>query len=376
MANKPLRGQRAFKGMTGYDVYFGERPKLIVFADAHVGEYKYPIREHILSSLEQIRKFSAKVEPDAVLFAGDAFRTRVPPASQLREFGEYIDAIAKTAINGIYMTPGNHDLAGRGATTLDVFDFYENVHVLKEPDCLDLGDWQLVTVPWLPQKAAASFGADGESTHGAIEMLLRLLASKLDKEKESILLAHASALGGTMGSETSTLITSDVLWPSGWFKMFGTCFLGHLHRPQTVPGTDNAHYTGSICPVSFNETEQEKSFIYFHDGVVERIPLKTPKFIQAEVSELGEIEEDKNAFLQIKVRHDEEEPDTIPKCAWYEIVTIPPKRDQRQRLSSDDAMKMTTEDALKRYMELEDVPQELMQGALALAEKLLDEEEK
>jgi exonuclease SbcD len=347
------------------------QPNIVAFGDAQLGTYRYPVREYICAALTQIMGFVRKEKPDLVLFCGDAFRTRTPTARDLSVFGYVIGEMAK--VSPIALITGNHDIAGHGTSTLDVYDSYQNVDVIRYPQHISFGGFDLIFFPWLPSKALSSHGLDREDLRGSTETLVQLVKKKLDPDTLNIMVGHCTALGATWGDEVNTIMGRDVLWSSDWFKGFDIVFLGHLHKPQWVPGADNVLYTGSLCPVSFNELDHEKSFVHYHDGMVDRIYIEGPVFTQVESKHITRSNPDDfmGAFVQVIREHGEADPtEIIPDCLWYEIVVRPPKRDVRQRLDPEEAQLMNAQEAIRAYLEEEGESQHTIDEVLELADKL------
>src|SRR4029078_2288026 len=81
-----------------------------------------------------------KEQVDAVVFAGDAYKTRDPNPTQQRGFGERISRLAKKV--PVVLFVGNHDTpnAEGRANTLDIYSALEieNVWVSRSPEYLKL----------------------------------------------------------------------------------------------------------------------------------------------------------------------------------------------------------------------------------------------
>ncbi len=96
-----------------------------------------------------------KEDADAVIFAGDAYKTRDPNPTQQRGFGERIAKLAKKI--PVILVVGNHDTpnAEGKANTLDIYSALEieNVWVSRHPEIMQIstksGNLQIVTLPWL-----------------------------------------------------------------------------------------------------------------------------------------------------------------------------------------------------------------------------------
>ena len=140
--------------------------RLLHFADIHIGMENYskldPETGLSTRLLDFFQTFDFIVDTaisekvDAVVFAGDAYKTRDPNPTQQRGFGERIKKIAKAGIP-VVLVIGNHDTpnAEGKANTLDIYSALEidNVHVSRKPELLYIetrsGNLQIITLPWL-----------------------------------------------------------------------------------------------------------------------------------------------------------------------------------------------------------------------------------
>lgn len=359
-----------FPDVMGYTKY-RPQPRFVAFGDVHLGTYKYPIRKYILNALDQVLSHVEKTQPDFVLFAGDAFRVRVPAAADVSEFGWFIKRMSNVA--PVIMIPGNHDIAGRGATTLDVYNHMDNVRVVTFPSTIWVEDRaQIACVPWLPSKAMVSMSEDHGhlSNQALIEFLVQGMREKLNPEIPAILLAHCTAFGAEISDGVSTIYTNDVLWPSELFDGFGISILGHLHRPHLVPGTVSTWYVGSPSPTSFNEAGQEKSFIYYDQNMSTVEYDNYPQFVQTTPEDLPSIEPSERLFLQIITEEAIQDMD-VPDCAWYEVITRPPQREMRARLDATKARNMTPKEAIVEWLDAEEHSGE-MESVISLLERLTE----
>ena len=106
--------------------------KILHFSDIHIGVENYGRIDpgtglstrllDFLSTFEELVEFAHEHKVDAVLFAGDAYKSRDPSQSHQREFSK---RIARLAVKGIpvFLVVGNHDIpttSGR-ATALEIF---------------------------------------------------------------------------------------------------------------------------------------------------------------------------------------------------------------------------------------------------------------
>lgn len=336
---------------------------ILHFADVHLGNYRMPIRDYILEAMREIVDIADRERPKLITFGGDAFVHCVPPAADVDAFGGFLRDLATIA--PVVAIPGNHDLAGRGATAIDVYDHIDNVHVYKEPGVHHHADIRITVVPWLPQKALIG----SESTYKAMETLLDLLKPR--RGDPSVLLAHCTALGTELNDAATTMMTNDVLWPSSWFEPYDVALLGHLHRCQVVPGAPRAFYPGCVCPTRFSEMGQ-KYVILYYDTVEESIPLSSPPdLVQIDAAKLPESSISPHDFVQIVKDHGTPDPEGIPECAWYEIKTRPAERERRVRLEDVDASALSPAEAIAAWLEAEG-KSDMVENVYALAQELME----
>ncbi len=199
---------------------------------------------------------------DAVVFAGDAYKTRDPNPTQQRGFGERIAKIAKKI--PVVLVVGNHDTpnAEGKANTLDIYSALEidNVFVSRKPELLKIptksGDLQIVTLPWLHKNDYKSVGDK-----------LNLLYGRIEKDSPAIFLSHAEIEGASYGSEKGLAIANDVTIPLPLIqdKRLSYVALGHIHKHQVLSnppaGGPLVVYSGSPQRIDFGEEKEAKGVI-------------------------------------------------------------------------------------------------------------------
>src|SRR5690349_15169017 len=144
--------------------------RLLHFADLHLGVENYGRTDPAtgLSSRlgDFLRRFDDVVDAaidervDAVLFAGDAFKTRDPNPTVQRAFAERIRRLSRAGIPTVLLI-GNHDLPGvvSRATSVDIYDTLgvDYVRVCRRIESFTLdtaaGPLQIVTLPWITRSA-------------------------------------------------------------------------------------------------------------------------------------------------------------------------------------------------------------------------------
>lgn len=298
--------------------------QLLHFADLHLGIENYGrldaatgLHSRLLDfrrCLETIFDTAVEDRVDAVLFAGDLYRTPTPNPTWQREFALQLRRLRQADIP-IVLVVGNHDTPaafGR-ATSVDVFNALdlEGTFVIRTPSLVTVptrsGPLQVAGLPWPTRHFLRTDDAHRDLTQ---EDLLREIsrlcarqiqdfARRLDSSLPAVLVAHVAAAGAMLsGSERTaligadpTLLTSDLANPA--FDYVG---LGHVHRHQDLnpTGRPAVVYSGSCERVDFGEERETKGYCSIHiTGVGQRstsydfLPTPARPFVTIDVDAAG-----------------------------------------------------------------------------------------
>ncbi len=244
--------------------------RILHFADIHIGMENYSkldpktgLSTRLLDFFETfdfIIDTTLKEDVDAVVFAGDAYKTRDPNPTQQRGFGERIRRLAKRV--PVILVVGNHDTpnAEGRANTLDIYSALEidNVWVSRKPEHLKIqtksGQLQILTLPWLHKNDYKSIGEK-----------LHLLYDKIESGSPAILLSHAEIVGAQYGSEKGMAIANDVTIPLSLIqdRKLSYVALGHIHKHQVLSKPQDKPliiYAGSPHRIDFGEEKEDKGF--------------------------------------------------------------------------------------------------------------------
>ncbi|HJP30368.1 MAG TPA: exonuclease SbcCD subunit D [Candidatus Latescibacteria bacterium] len=264
--------------------------QLLHFADLHLGIENYGridpgtgLHSRLIdfrTCLQAVFDTAIERDVDAVLFAGDLYRTPTPNPTWQREFALQLHRLQQAGIP-LILVVGNHDTPaafGR-ATSVDVFNALDlaGTHVVRSPGLFTLdtqsGPLQIAGLPWPTRHYLRTDEAyrqlSQEDLMREIGRLcarqIRDFAERLEKETPAVLIAHAAAAGALLsGSERTaligtdpTLLTSDLANPA-----FDYVALGHVHRHQDLNagGSPAVVYSGSVDRVDFGEEREAKGF--------------------------------------------------------------------------------------------------------------------
>ncbi|HEX5506165.1 MAG TPA: exonuclease SbcCD subunit D [Thermomicrobiales bacterium] len=270
--------------------------KLVHFADLHLGVENYGRTDpatglssrlgDFLRAFDEVVAYALAERVDAVLFAGDAFKTRDPSPTVQRAFAERIRRLSRAAIPMVLLV-GNHDLPGvmSRATSVDIYDALavEYVHVCRTIGHFVLatasGPLQVVTLPWISRSAILARqeyqAASMEDVNRLmLQRIVEALAAQAAEVAElpaapAVLMGHLSLGGATFGSEQSIMLGQDLILNRADLQpaAYDYIALGHIHKHQQVgPATPAAVYSGSLERIDFGEERERKGFVVVEIG--------------------------------------------------------------------------------------------------------------
>lgn len=216
---------------------------------------------------------------DAVLFTGDAYKSRDPNPTVQREFAKRISQLANAGI-AVYLLTGNHDLPNMisRAHSLEIFETLNvpNVYVARKINLAVLktksGPLQVISLPWLTRSSLISKDEyRGKSLNELNELMLERiedalapLLKKLDPKIPAVLAVHATINGAQYSSERSIMLGQDLVIEQSNLhsELFDYVAVGHIHKYQSFGRSDTPIvYPGSIERIDFGEIKEEKGFV-------------------------------------------------------------------------------------------------------------------
>ncbi len=291
--------------------------KLLHFADIHIGMENYAKLDpqtglstrlsDFFKTFDFIVDTAIAEKVDAVVFAGDAYKTRDPNPTQQRGFGERIKRLAKADIPTVLVI-GNHDTpnAEGRANTLDIYSALEidNVWVSRQPEYLQIptksGVLQIVTLPWLHKNDYKTVGEK-----------LNLLYEKITPDSPAVFLSHCEVVGAEYGSEKGMAIQNDVTIPLSLIqdRRLSYVALGHIHKHQVLSKDPLVVYAGSSQRIDFGEEKEEKGIILVDipkpgQATFKFVPSNARRFLTINVNLKGEDPNPTQAILDEIKKHE------------------------------------------------------------------------
>ncbi len=305
--------------------------KLLHTSDWHVGKAvrgRSRAGEH-RAVLAEIAQIAADHEVDLVLVAGDLFETAAPTAEAEEIVYRALLALAGTGAE-VAVIAGNHDNARRLRAVEPLLEL-GRVHVITQPAGPDEGGVRTITgrsgerlslalLPFVSQRGivraeqlmdSAAF-ENAQRYADRMRLLIETLAAALDPDLPSVMMAHAYVLGGQMGGgeRLAHLVEEYAVTGPSFPPTLGYVALGHLHRPQQLPGATAIHYCGSPLQLDFGEEDETKqvNVVEVQAGVpakVTAVPLRSGwamKTLTGTIPELVERIDDIDDECWLRVR--------------------------------------------------------------------------
>ena len=263
--------------------------KIAHIADVHLGMENYGridpetgLNSRLLdfhNSLDYAVDYSLDNDVDLAIFAGDAYKTRDPSPTQQRMFISSMKKFADREVP-LVLLAGNHDLpnAPGKAHTLDVLNFFgdDKLIIADQPKVhlvsTKSGEVQVAALPYLVRSTMLSKDkykdvSSEEVNRKIAEVYERLIAKLKDDlvpDLPTILTAHLSVAGASLGWERNIILGADPMVGLGTIAdpAFDYVALGHIHKHQDLnpKGQPPVVYPGSLERVDFGESNDRKGF--------------------------------------------------------------------------------------------------------------------
>lgn len=295
-------------------------------------------------ALQWLRETIIQEQADALIVAGDIFDNGNPPHPARKLYYNFLTSLLHTTCRHIIVVGGNHDSAGMLDAPRELLE-YLNIRVVGaasenlEQDCLQLKNPQgeleavVAAIPFLRDRDLSP-SVSGESTLDRIQRIqagirqryqdMGALVTPFATQNIPILATgHLYAQGAQASDKQDNIYIGNTenLDVDTLPNVFAYVALGHIHRPQAVGGKNQVRYSGSLIPLSFSETKDEKG-VYCLDFVGATLQdlrfIPAPTFRRLKTIQ-GTLEEVENKLLAFASKDREEE---LP--AWVEVIVESP----------------------------------------------------
>lgn len=397
--------------------------RVLHFADIHIGMENYGkidpatgISSRVMDFLRRMSEivdYARENEADLVIFAGDAFKTRQPNPTYVREFARRIKQIA--AFCPVVLLVGNHDIPSmvQKASTVEIFQTLEvsGVIVGRKDEVYTIetrrGPVQVATVPYpMRQRLLADLSTRGmnigrldELLRMQVSQIIRSLAEQVDPDVPAVLTGHFSVSGAKLGSEVDVMLGRDVAVMKSALldPVWDYVALGHIHYHQDMNKGSYPPivYSGSVERIDFGEEGDPKGFCWVElargETRYEFIPVDARPFVTIRVDVRDE-EDPMPKILKAIARHDvtdavvrliitatpENEAkihdrditDALAGCAYIAAIQRDIEYPVRRRLGVEHPEELTDLELLEEFLKAKDVQPERIDLLKEYAEQL------
>lgn len=233
--------------------------KIIHTSDWHLGHtlYSHDRSAEQLAMLRSIQDIAVRERPDALVVSGDLFHTSQPSAAVQTMLSEALIRMHRSVPEmAIVVTAGNHDSPTRHEVFRTPWSEL-GVHVVGTID-KETPSSHIVELPGRGYIIAVPYASGRNLRDGFFAELAGLVAERNSAQLPVVMMVHATVVGcDAAGHEMATELTVggvDAMSIEEFGNDFDYLALGHIHKPQTIRGTDGrARYSGTPLPVTFDE---------------------------------------------------------------------------------------------------------------------------
>ncbi|MDA0160595.1 exonuclease SbcCD subunit D [Solirubrobacter ginsenosidimutans] len=274
--------------------------RLLHTGDWHVGRtlHRRQRLDECAAVLGELVEVAAAEAVDAVLVCGDVFEHFAPSAEAESIVYRTLLALRATGAE-VVVIPGNHDYARRFAAVEGLFAAagVTAVSSVRRPDqggivrltARDGTALEVACLPWVGERTLSS-AADlmlaqerpYQEYADELASLIAALCAPLDPAAVTVLAGHLFVSGARTGGGERDLTIGQVyaVSPAALPTTVQYIALGHVHRPQDVPGAATpARYAGSPLQLDFGEAAQRKTVT-----IVDVEPARPPRTREVEIT--------------------------------------------------------------------------------------------
>ena len=250
--------------------------KILHTADWHIGQrlHERQRTEEHKAFLDWLLNTIQEHQIELLLVSGDIFDTSLPSAESTNLYYRFLYRLFDETDAYTVITAGNHD-SPRHLEAPREFLKMGRIHVVglanEADECVfalppDNPRVAVAAVPYLSESDLRhlSYETEADRSERYREWFKTFYAdcvAAMPVELPKILMGHLFVQGGKISdSERNVQIGGATATHAGDFpENVSYVALGHLHRPQTIGGTDYPiRYSGSPIPLRFNETGYRK----------------------------------------------------------------------------------------------------------------------
>lgn len=269
--------------------------KILHTSDWHLGQRLLQMERHdeFAAALDWLLLTIAEQAVDVLLVSGDVFDIGNPPNQARQLYYSFLRRLMATPCRHVVITGGNHDSPAMLNAPRELLQAF-NIHIVGAAtgeladELIVLKDAQghtelvVAAVPFLRDRdLRTTLAGEGIADRqarlqtgltGHYQALAELAQPYRAQGIPVVAMGHLYAKGAVAAEKQDNIyIGNRENMEAGQFpELFDYVALGHIHRAQLVEGAHRVRYSGSLVPLSFSETADDKQVfvLTFTDGAL------------------------------------------------------------------------------------------------------------
>ena len=329
--------------------------RILHTADWHLGQtlLGQPRQEEQQRALDWLLETIEDHKVEALIVAGDIFDVASPAEDARKMYNDYLAKLAKSCVKWVVIIAGNHD-SPRMISNVKALAGAFNIHIVSIPapaekcadDLIELRDPDsdelrgvVAAVPFLQDRYVRSSSRNQTLEDKELALTAGIhahfdrLAEACDmypKDVPVLATGHLYASGAKAREGQDNIYVGNIknLNATQLPSRFDYVALGHIHRPQKLPGAEHVTYSGSLVALDFQESSDEKG-VWLLDLEADKAPdpMWIPSTVVRRLKQLsGTSEQIIEKLKAFGVRHTEDE-----FSPWAEAVLVDDFADEKRR---------------------------------------------
>ena len=289
--------------------------KVFHLSDLHLGKRinGYSMMDDQKFILKEILSLVRQEAPQAVIIAGDVYDKATPTEEAVALLDGFLSELVDSPSSPrIFIIYGNHDSGERlafgnhliersGVYISPVFNGEIKPVVLSD----EYGEIAFYLLPFIKPLDVQNAYKDtmiGNYTDAVREAIGH---AELDATRRNVLIAHQFVTGAERSESEDIIVGGLDNVDASAFEGFDYVALGHLHRPQAIPGKENIRYCGTPLKYSISEKDDEKGILMVELGAKGTVEYRNIPLIP-----LHDLREIKGTYEELTLKKNYEETNT------------------------------------------------------------------
>ena len=219
--------------------------KIVHLSDLHLGKRvnEFSMLEDQAYILAEILRIIDRVQPQAVIVAGDVYDKPVPPAEAVELFDDFLWRLAQRQVQ-VFIISGNHDSPERIAFASRLIDS-SGIHLSPvyggqvTPITLQdqYGPVHFYMLPFVKPAHVRRYFEDAEINSYTDAVKTAVDAMAMDKGQRNVLVTHQFVTGAARSESEDVSVGGADNVDASVFDGIDHVALGHIHGPQSM-GSD------------------------------------------------------------------------------------------------------------------------------------------